>query len=316
MATTYPDGEVVATTYNRQGLAETLAGDDSYVDEAEYNALGQVKLLDFDDNGNMTLRVEKNVTYQQAWDAENRLASVTNQTAGEVTAFTYDGDGALVKKVDAGGTTYYLGRHYEVHVPAAGGTQAAASAPSAALEIAALEATARAVDQEAGAMAEERCLAAPEAAGCEGWRVVRGGAAREGPFLEDLEGEETPPPAGTEGGSGQPQRAPASGLPDLGFESGEGWSEVTNEDFPATSFYWGTGNTAEPHGGSHAYALSNHSYGYLESVPITVTAGTAYSSPCRCGGTGPRRQPRQVAGLGPLLRGRRGLPGQGGGGRR
>ena len=57
----------------------------------------------------MLTRVENGVTYQQAWDAENRLTVVTNTVSGAVTTFTYDGDGARVKKVDAAGTTAYAG---------------------------------------------------------------------------------------------------------------------------------------------------------------------------------------------------------------
>ena len=39
----------------------------------------------------MTSRTEGGITYTQAWDAENRLQSVT--TGGQTTTFTYDGDG-------------------------------------------------------------------------------------------------------------------------------------------------------------------------------------------------------------------------------
>jgi YD repeat-containing protein len=69
----------------------------------------------------MEVRIEGGVTYTQAWDAENRLASVT--TGGETTTFTYDASGVLVKKDDPSvGTTYYpsamlragVGTHYEV----------------------------------------------------------------------------------------------------------------------------------------------------------------------------------------------------------
>ena len=47
-----------------------------------------------------------------AYDAENRLTQVVSGTL--TTTFTYDGDGALVKKVTAEGTTLYVGAHYEV----------------------------------------------------------------------------------------------------------------------------------------------------------------------------------------------------------
>jgi len=68
----------------------------------------------YDANGNMTWRLQDGVAYEQTWDYENRLASVTDHATGQTTTFTYDGNGALVKKVDAAGTTVYVGSHYEV----------------------------------------------------------------------------------------------------------------------------------------------------------------------------------------------------------
>lgn len=52
----------------------------------------------YDTNGNMTSRRDKtgDPTYSQVWDYENRLVSVTAN--GQTTTFTYDGDGALVKR--------------------------------------------------------------------------------------------------------------------------------------------------------------------------------------------------------------------------
>ncbi|MBU0491427.1 MAG: hypothetical protein KKB13_06220, partial [Chloroflexi bacterium] len=58
------------------------------------------------------------MTYEQDFDAENRLAVVTNTVTGDVTAFTYDGDGARVKKVDPTGATSYVGGYYEEFRPA------------------------------------------------------------------------------------------------------------------------------------------------------------------------------------------------------
>ena len=52
----------------------------------------------YDDSGNMTTRIIGSATYAQTWDEENQLASVTDQTAGEITTFVYDGDGLLVRK--------------------------------------------------------------------------------------------------------------------------------------------------------------------------------------------------------------------------
>jgi YD repeat-containing protein len=66
-----------------------------------------------DANGNMTQRVEGGLTYNQTFDAENRLISVT--VSGQTTQFIYDGDGNLVKKINPNGSkTLYVGGIYEV----------------------------------------------------------------------------------------------------------------------------------------------------------------------------------------------------------
>jgi len=82
--------------------AATAAGSNSY---------------SYDANGNMTTRVENGVTYQQAWDAENRLAVVTNTITGAVTRFAYDGDGNRVWQSTPDGTMVYIGEHYEEFLP-------------------------------------------------------------------------------------------------------------------------------------------------------------------------------------------------------
>ena len=48
-----------------------------------------------------------------SWNADNRLASVTDGASGETTTFTYGGDGALVKKTAGSVTTVYQGQHWE-----------------------------------------------------------------------------------------------------------------------------------------------------------------------------------------------------------
>ena len=59
----------------------------------------------------MTGRTEDSTTYAQAYDAENRLSTVT--VSGQTTTYSYDADGALVKKVQGGQTTVYVGQHFE-----------------------------------------------------------------------------------------------------------------------------------------------------------------------------------------------------------
>ena len=47
-----------------------------------------------------------------SYDAENRLTQIVSGTI--TTAFVYDGDGHLVKKVAVDGAALYIGPHYEV----------------------------------------------------------------------------------------------------------------------------------------------------------------------------------------------------------
>jgi RHS repeat-associated protein len=74
----------------------------------------------YDYNGNMTSRRLQTggPTYTQTWDDDNRLASVTVPISGseQTTTFTYDGNGALVKKESGGETTVYVGTYYEKNV--------------------------------------------------------------------------------------------------------------------------------------------------------------------------------------------------------
>ena len=76
-------------------------------------ALSSGESYSYDANGNMTTRVEGGLTYNQTFDAENRLISVT--VNGQTTQFIYNGDGNLVKKIEPDGSkTLYVGGIYEV----------------------------------------------------------------------------------------------------------------------------------------------------------------------------------------------------------
>lgn len=66
----------------------------------------------YDANGNMTQRVVGGQTYTLAYDAENRLVSVTGPSLSAT--FTYDADGKRVQQVLNGVTTKFIGSHYEV----------------------------------------------------------------------------------------------------------------------------------------------------------------------------------------------------------
>jgi YD repeat-containing protein len=79
-------------------VTSTSAGSDSYC---------------YDANGNMEKRTEGGVTYNQVFDAENRLTSVI-PSSGIATSFKYNGDGTLVAKLAGNVTTYYVGGVYEV----------------------------------------------------------------------------------------------------------------------------------------------------------------------------------------------------------
>jgi RHS repeat-associated protein len=72
----------------------------------------------------MTMRAElsgtQRITFTQQFNVENakaplrcRLVVVTNTVSGQVTQFTYDGDGARVKKMQSGVTTAFVGNAYE-----------------------------------------------------------------------------------------------------------------------------------------------------------------------------------------------------------
>jgi RHS repeat-associated protein len=88
---------------------------------------------EYDENGNMTCRVEDGVTYLQVYNSENRISSITKLASGDCTTpglydltsdFVYDGDG--VRTVTAATqyvagvpqtpviTSYYFGGAYEV----------------------------------------------------------------------------------------------------------------------------------------------------------------------------------------------------------
>jgi YD repeat-containing protein len=68
-----------------------------------------LEYLAHDTSGNLLPRPGQT----QAWDAENRLASVTQ--GGVTTTFTYDGDGNRVKVAVGNVITVYVGSTYEVN---------------------------------------------------------------------------------------------------------------------------------------------------------------------------------------------------------
>ena len=105
--------------YTPIGNFVTKAGVTQYYSSTKPHAatgLSNGALFQYDANGNMTLRVEvsgtRQFTYTQIWDVDNRLVDVVSGT--QHTQFFYDADGVLVRKVDARGTTAYVGSDDEI----------------------------------------------------------------------------------------------------------------------------------------------------------------------------------------------------------
>ena len=92
----------------------------NYYDSGPYHAVDRINdfdRFDYDANGNMTKR-NKGLASQQTlvWDAENRLSQVQDNNGDLVEQYWYDVDGARVKKVSGGTTTYTFFAQYEEEV--------------------------------------------------------------------------------------------------------------------------------------------------------------------------------------------------------
>jgi RHS repeat-associated protein len=174
-------------------ITHTANGGYYYEDPAHEHAVTGTSIggsFSYDENGNMTSRLleEAGTTYTQQWDRENRLASVTDGTTGEVTTFTYDGDGALVKAADSCQVTYYMGDTYELQVD-----------------------TTTPVD-----------------------------------------------------------------LPEADLETLDNWDLVASPVWPATSFFTETWGTSLGRNDSAGVAISNQAFGYIYSDPIAADPNTPY----------------------------------------
>ncbi len=105
-----------SVAYSSTPLAVTFPTVYTYGDSAHKHAvtaLNSGETYTYDANGNMITRVENGLTYNQVFDAENRLTSVTVCT--QTTQFIYDGDGNMVKKIKPDSSkTIYVGGVYEV----------------------------------------------------------------------------------------------------------------------------------------------------------------------------------------------------------
>ncbi len=106
------DGANRLTAFNGQSYG--------YGDGGPYHAVDRIggnDRFDYDANGNMTMR-NKGLASQQTlvWDAQNRLSQVQDNNGNLLEQYWYDVDGARVKKVDGGTTTYTFFGHYEEEV--------------------------------------------------------------------------------------------------------------------------------------------------------------------------------------------------------
>jgi hypothetical protein len=81
-------------------------------------------LYEYDANGNMVTRVISPTTYTLVYDAENRLVKVHGATENQeqlrfgnpsqpIAEYTYNGDGQMVKAVEEGRVTVYVGNYFE-----------------------------------------------------------------------------------------------------------------------------------------------------------------------------------------------------------
>ena len=72
-------------------------------------------LYDYDANGNMIERTTpEDTTYTLVYDAENRLVKVhTGNPNQPIAEYTYNGDGQMVKAVEEGRVTVYVGNYFE-----------------------------------------------------------------------------------------------------------------------------------------------------------------------------------------------------------
>jgi RHS repeat-associated protein len=129
----------VGNITHKDGMGDYFYDDPDHIHAV--TRIGSDQRYWYDDNGNMTTRVvlsgTERITYTQAFNAENKLAVVTNTVAGEITTFVYDGNGVRVKKIDPDGSvTYYVGGIYEVFYPTGGGSADAGDAVNPGLHAA------------------------------------------------------------------------------------------------------------------------------------------------------------------------------------
>jgi YD repeat-containing protein len=97
---TYPDGEVVAYTYNGGGFVEKVCGDEEYISRITYTATGKISLME---TGNNILTAYR---YDKSNDRLKRIAVAGNDPVLEY-YYDYDNAGNITCKAGLTGTEEY-----------------------------------------------------------------------------------------------------------------------------------------------------------------------------------------------------------------
>ena len=111
-------GNITSKTVGANTLTYTYANNDHKHAVSSIALNGNPQAFTYDGNGNMLTGPDftdlGSVAQRTAinYNADNMPTSITHSTGGTVT-FTYDGEGKRAKKV-GGGTTLYIGDHYEI----------------------------------------------------------------------------------------------------------------------------------------------------------------------------------------------------------
>jgi YD repeat-containing protein len=89
---TYPDGEVVAYTYNGGGAIESVVGNHTYAASIDYTATGKIDLIQFGNNTSATY------TYDEETDRINRI--LASDSMGDILdlSYKYDAVGNVTEK--------------------------------------------------------------------------------------------------------------------------------------------------------------------------------------------------------------------------
>jgi YD repeat-containing protein len=123
----------ISGNLSSKGGAGLAYGDANHVHAATgYNGW----LYTYDPNGNMVTRGQSGQTpYTLLYDAENRLVQVhTGNPSQPIAEYTYNGDGQMVKAVEEGRVTIYVGNYFEACLagcPELAPTPAPTSTPTA-----------------------------------------------------------------------------------------------------------------------------------------------------------------------------------------